>query len=126
MYAVDLLANIQPLVLVDDNRRIATEARVRIVHASPSAGNVDIYVTAPGDGIDAIDPAFADVPFLAETGYVSLAAGSYDVTVTPTGTKTAAIGPATIAVDAGGIYTAAARDEIGSGTPLGLILLDDF
>ena len=124
--AVDTLANIQPLVLVDDIRRVATEARVRIIHASPSAGDVDIYVVAPGGSIDGVTPNFSAVPFLADTGYVSLAPGDYDVIVTATGSQTAAIGPATISVAAGGIYTAAARDEVGIGTPLGLILYDDF
>jgi hypothetical protein len=124
--AVGELAAIEPLVLVDDTRRIATEARARIVHASPSAGPVDIYVTAPGAGIDTATPAFANVAFKAETGYVPLAAGSYDVTVTPTGSKVAAIGPVTLDLAAGNIYTAVARDEFGGGLPPGLILLDDF
>jgi hypothetical protein len=46
--------------------------------------------------------------------------------VTATGTKTAAIGPATITVTNNGVYTAVARDNVGGGMPLGLILLDDF
>jgi hypothetical protein len=126
VYATGPLATIAPYVLVDDDRSIATNAKVRIVHTAPSAGNVDIYVTAPGASIATASPTFANVPFRAETGYVALAAGSYDVTVTPTGTKTAAIGPATITVDNGGVYTAAARDAAGGGAPFGLILLDDF
>jgi hypothetical protein len=126
VFATGTLASIAPYVLTDDNRRIATEAKVRIVHTAPGAGNVDIYVTAPGAGIASATPAFTNVPFRAETGYVSLAGGSYDVTVTPTGTKTAAIGPATITVDDGGVYTAAARDAAGGGAPFGLILMDDF
>lgn len=126
VYAVNTLANIEPLVLQDDRRPIATQAKVRIIHGSPAAGAVDIYVTAPGAGIATVTPTFANVPFKAETGFVSLAAGSYDVTVTPQGSKTPAIGPATIAVANGGVYTAVARDAAGGGAPLGLILLDDF
>ena len=122
----EMMDQLDKAVLVDDLRRVATEARVRIFHGSPTAGEVDIYVVAPGTDITDETPAFTAVPLGADTGYVPLAAGDYDVIVTPTGTKDAAIGPATITVAAGGIYTAAARDEIGGGTPLGLILYDDF
>ena len=126
VYASGLLASIAPHVLVDDDRSIATEAKVRLVHMAPSAGLVDIYVTPPGADIATLSPTFAGVDFKAETGYVGLAGGSYDVTVTVAGTKSAAIGPATIMLSDGGVYTAAARDATGGGAPFGLILLDDF
>lgn len=126
VYASNVLASITPVVLVDDNRAVATEARVRIVHMAPGAGLVDIYVTAPGEDIASISPAFAEVDFTDETGYVSLAGGEYDVTVTPSGSKEPAIGPATVELLDGGVYTAAARDAEGGGAPFGLILLDDF
>ncbi len=116
---------ITPLVLADTPRRIATEAQVRLVHASTLAGNVDIYVTATAD-ISAATPAFANVPFKAETGYVSLLPGSYVVTVTPAGSKTAAIGPVPLTLAGNKIYTAVARDGTERTAPLGLILLDDF
>ncbi|MEM9385879.1 MAG: DUF4397 domain-containing protein [Pseudomonadota bacterium] len=124
--ATGLLADFSLLVLEDDDRPIATDARVRIVHGSPAAGEVDIYVAAPQTDIATIDPAFAAVPFRADTGYVPLAPGDYEVTVTPTGTTDAAIGPIVITVEAGGTYTAVARDAQGGGAPLGLILFDDF
>jgi hypothetical protein len=124
--AVGRLASIEPLVLTDNRRRIATQAKVRIVHASPTAGNVDIYVVAPGTALTTATPAFANVAFKANTGYVNLAAGTYSVAVTPTGSKTPAIGPADITVSNNRVYTAIARDASGGGTPLGLILLDDF
>ena len=124
--AVDNLATIQPLVLTADNRRVGTEAKLRVVHGSPTAMNVDIYLVAAGTDITDVAPTLADIPFLADTDFLSVAAGSYDVIVTPTGTKDAAIGPATIELAAAGIYTAIAADAAGGGAPLGLILLDDF
>ncbi|MEO0576523.1 MAG: DUF4397 domain-containing protein [Pseudomonadota bacterium] len=126
VYAVDVFANIGAQVLVDDRRPVATQAKVRIVHGSPSAGPVDIFVTAPGTDIATATPAFSNVAFQGETGYVDLAPATYTVTVTPTGTTTAAIGPIDITVDGGGVYTAVARDPLPGETALGLILLDDF
>lgn len=116
--------SIKPWVLADMPRRIATAAQVRIGHASTVAGNVDIYVTASRD-ISTATPAFRNVPFMAETGYVSLLPGSYVVTVTPTGSKTAAIGPVELRLQGNKIYTAVARDGVAGAAP-GLILLDDF
>jgi hypothetical protein len=124
--AVGELAAIEPLILTDDPRRVATNAKVRIVHASPTAMDVDIYVTAVGVDINAETPTLENVAFKDNTGYLALPAGDYDVTVTPTGTKTAAIGPATISVSDGGIYTAVARDPLPGAAEFGLIVSDDF
>lgn len=123
LLAVGALVNIEPLLLTDNNRSVATEAKVRLVHASTLAGNVDIYVVAEGTAIANANPAFTNIPFKAETGYVSLAAGEYDVVITPTGTKTEAI-KATLTFANGEIYTAIARDGAGLTTPLSVIGLD--
>lgn len=118
-----------PAVLDTTDRRVATEARVRIVHAAPSAGEVDIYVT-PTDDISEADPAFAGVDFdaaeLQTTGLVSLAPGEYWVTVTLAGTQDAAIGPIMLELDGSGLYTAIAVDDTEGGLPPQLILMDDL
>jgi hypothetical protein len=126
VYAVGYLASIEPYVLEEDFRSIATEAKVRIAHLAPGAGLVDIYVTAPGAGIADADPAFTGIDFKNETGYVGLMGGSYDVTVTTAGTKTVAIGPSQIDVVDGRVYTAVARDAAGGGGPFALTVIDEL
>ncbi|MEP7702776.1 CHRD domain-containing protein [Paraglaciecola sp. 25GB23A] len=120
------LATIGLDLVVDMPRPIATAAKVRIFHASPDAGNVDIYVTADGD-IANVDPAFAAVPFttpmLAETGYVELAAGDYVVTVTGAGSKDAAIETGTLSLAVNKVYTAIAIDSANGPT---LLTADDL
>jgi hypothetical protein len=123
--AVDYFNAIEPLILTDDARPVATNAKVRIVHASPTAQDVDIYVTAPEAGIAEVDPTLSAVPFKANTGYLALPAGDYDVTVTLPGTKDIAIGPATISIADGGVYTAIARDPLPGQMDFGLIVLVD-
>jgi hypothetical protein len=87
---------------------------------------VDIYVTAPGTDITTVAPAFANVPFKGETGFVPLAPGNYDIKVTPAGVP----GVVAIAVDdlqlsGGDVLTAIARDNAGGGAPLGLVVIDE-
>ncbi len=124
--AIGPLASIQPLVLNDDPRSVGTYAKVRIKHASPTAADVDIYVAAPGTDINTIDPAFSTVPFAASTGYVNLPAGDYEVTVTPAGTKDAAIGPAAFTFADGDVFSVVARDALGGGGPLNVIVTSDL
>lgn len=123
--ALNNLANIEPLVLVDNTRTVATEARVRVIHGSSAAGTVDVYVTEPMADISNMMPNLSNIELRADSGFLGLAAGSYDVSVTIAGTKDIAIGPAQITVEAGKIYTIIARDGMNlSG--FGLTLLDDF
>ncbi len=125
LLAVNQLSAIEPLLVTDNLRKVATEARIRLIHASTLAANVDIYVVAAGASIANATPNFANVPFKADTGYVSLAAGNYDVIITPTGTKTEAI-KATLSLSNGKIYIAIARDGTNLTTPLGVIGLDEL
>ncbi len=53
------------------------EARVRVVHASPDAPAVDVWVNGA--------VAFSNAPFKGITDYAALEPGSYNVQVSPTG-----------------------------------------
>ena len=112
--------------LVLDPRSIATEARIRLTHASPSTGNVDIYLLPAGGDINAATPNFADVPFAADTGQLSIAAGTYDIFVTLAGSKTPAISAAGVALTGGEVWEILARDPNQDGSegtlPLALIV----
>ena len=119
----------------DDPRPIPLFAKVRIIHASVTAASltpdtVDIDVTAPGTDIsdESVAPTLTDVPYLANTGFLSVAGGTYDITVTVSGSRTPAIGPLTdVAIEDGGVYTIIARDALpgDAATDLGVILIDD-
>lgn len=59
------------------------EAMVRVVHASPDAPNVDVWV----DG----ETVLTDVPFTAVSDYLTVPAGTYNIQVTATGDTTPVI-----------------------------------
>jgi hypothetical protein len=85
----------------------ADEARVRVIHASPDAPNVDVY--ANGNAV------LTDVPFEASSGYLAVPAGSYTFEVFPAGADSNATEPV-ISIDAdlesGTDYTVAAIGEL--------------
>jgi len=126
--AVGSLADgsLQPLILTDDQRSIGVDAKVRVVHGAPGAGTVDVYVVAPGTDITTATPAIPAFDFLDNTGFITLPAGSYEVSVTAAGDPTiVAIDAAPLTIVDGGVYTAIARDAQGGGAPFDLILIDD-
>ena len=124
--ATGRVASIAPLVLTDDQANPASgNIRLRLVHASPTAGNVDIYVTTPTADIATTAPTLSNVAFRAASNYLEVPAGTYRVRITPAGTKTAAIDVNNVALAAGQVRTAVAVDAVGGGTPLGAILLAD-
>lgn len=101
------------------------DAKLRAAHAVPDAPAVDVYVgVAPEDD----DPTVAGLEFGEVTGYLELAAGEYEVTVTVAG-KTNPVGPTPITVDlAAEDYTAAATGNLspeGDEDGFGLDVFED-
>lgn len=97
--AVGQLANIEPLVLVDNNSAPAAGmAHVRFVHASPDAPAVDIAVT--GGPV-----LFSNVAFKGVGDYLPVNAGTYDLEARVAGTETVALSVPGVALAEGGVYT---------------------
>jgi hypothetical protein len=121
------LDNLGLLAEADDRRRVATAGKLRVIHGSPNTDLVDLYIVdSTITDITAEDAFATDIPYLFNSGYLEVAPGTYNIYITPAGTKDKAISAEGIGLDAGGIYTAIARDPIAPDTALGLILLDDF
>lgn len=117
--AVGKLADIEPLVLTDNNAAPAAgKAHVRFVHASPDAPAVDIAVKG-GPVI------FSNVAFKGVGDYTPVDAGTYDLEVRLAGTNTVALDLPGIALSDGTVYTVFAMG-LASGSPaLTAVLSED-
>jgi hypothetical protein len=122
---------ITAFVTADTNTAPAIGAvRVRVVHMAPSAGNVDVFVTAVGADLSLATPTLANVPLRA-SAYLSVAAGTYQVRVVPAGTAASAraanvaINLASVALPANGARTIIAADNSVGGAPFRFIALVD-
>lgn len=114
--AVGKLANIEPLVLVDNNAAPAAgKAHVRFVHASPDAPAVDIAVK--GGPV-----LFPNVAFKGVGDYLPVDAGTYDLEVRLAGTDTVALPLDGIQLDAGTVYTVFAMGLAGGEPALTAVL----
>jgi hypothetical protein len=127
IYAVGTLSplNLEPLVVPENRRPVATSAVLNITHAAanPVAASVDIYLTE-NVGISGSTPALSDVKFKDYANGIYVAAGSYYVTITVAGD------PTTVAIDSapatladGVVYQVVAIDD-SMGTGFNLIVSD--
>lgn len=108
--ALNFLAEIEPLVLEDDNSKpMFGKAKVRFVHASPDAPTVDI--TLP-DGTTLFD----DVSFRESGGNIQVPADTYTLQVRDQTGQVVVLTLENIAVKSGGIYTIFAVGLL-NGTP---------
>lgn len=94
----------------------ADEARVRVLHASPDAPAVDVWLD--GSKVDAL----TNVPFGVISGYLAVPAGDHEIKVVVAGTTTSVI-EATVSLEAGQSYTVAAIGPVASIGPK--IFVDD-
>jgi hypothetical protein len=86
----------------------AGTSMVRVLHASPDAPAVDVYLD--GTAVSAL----ANVPFGVISGYLAIPAGAHNVKVYATGTTTSPVIDADVTVAAGKKYTIAATGAVAS------------
>lgn len=94
-------------------------ARVRVAHASPDAPNVDVLI----DG----ERRISNIPFRAVTDYLSLGAGSYDVSITAAGDPDTVAFEGEVSFETDTDYTITAIGELSEDTfrPTALVDADD-
>ncbi len=92
-------------------------AEIRVLHLSPDAPNVDVYVN--GDGT----PAIVDLAFELGTAYIELPPDTYTFDVAPTGTSIddSVLTVADLQLDEDMRYSAVAYDFVDNITALALV-----
>ncbi len=124
--AANTVANIEPLVIEDDIDAPASgNAAITVVHSSPAAPSVDVYVTDPDAALPA-SPLLADIPFKTISEELEVPAGDYKVRITPAGSTTVVYDSGTLSLVDGVEYIAIAADDINSASLVGLTILTDL
>jgi LPXTG-motif cell wall-anchored protein len=96
----------------------AGEAQVRVAHLAPDAPNVDVYVNG--------EPVLTDVAYTTISDYLSLPAGTQQVTVYATGDTSTPVIDTPVEVAAGGAYTIAAVGLVADGSLTAQVYEDDL
>ena len=119
----DMEDNDQLFVVEDEVRRVATAAKLRAIHASTTAGNVDIYVSADSTPSDD-DVILKNVAYKGDSTALSITPGEVYVMVTPVDApETVVIDSGLLALTGGSITTLIAADDGNGGFTA--ISLDD-
>jgi hypothetical protein len=109
----------------------AIESRLRLVHLSPPAGPLDVFVTAPGADLATATPTVADLRIQGLSPYVVLAPGTVQVRAVPAGTPAGSraanvvINSGNVAAAGGTGRTVVLADNNVGGAPLRAVVLSD-
>jgi len=125
LLATGLPGAVEPVLLTDTSTAPASgKIRLRLVHASPSAGAVDVYVGAQDQDIASVTPTLSNVTTGTASDYLTLDAGTYRIRLTALGGKDPLFDE-TVTVSEGAVRTIIVRDAAAGGVPLGAVVLDD-
>lgn len=122
---------IAPLVFPDDNRRIATAAKLRVIHGAVEAQVVDVYLVSTADTgagdtvIGNAEPALDDFEYGQSSGYLQVAPEDYVVFIADI-SGNVLFKSGSLILEAGGVYSAVARLNTDLASTATVTLLDDF
>ncbi|HEY7351836.1 MAG TPA: DUF4397 domain-containing protein [Terriglobales bacterium] len=110
-----ILATDAGATVLADNKTMPSSGniQIRVVNASNALGTADVYVITPGSDISAMNPTVAGLAFRSASSYQTVAAGSYEVVFTQSGSKNAIISSNALSFGAGQIRTVASLDGNG-------------
>ena len=133
LISVNPFSSITLTPFTDDNTVPASgNFRLRIIHASPTAGNVDVYLVTPPGPIGGLSPQTKNLSFspsggASATSYFSLPAGNYEVVLTQAGTQNPIFGlDASYTLTAGQVRTIVILDSPNGGGPWQELELNDL
>ena len=122
----------------DNTAAAATDTRVRIVNMSPTAGAVDVFITAIGADLSTATPRATNLAYKTASAYFSMTApSSYQIRAVPAGTAPANragavtislvsnVAPLPLAFAAGTGRTVVIADNSTGGTPLRAVVIAD-
>lgn len=94
----------QSLTLTDDNSAPTSgNAKLRLIHVSPSLGTADVYIVSPGTDINTVSPTISNFAFGSASAYQS--ARNYEIIYAFAGQKITAIDSGSQSLSAGQIRT---------------------
>jgi Domain of unknown function (DUF4397) len=109
----------------------SAQTRLRFVQLSPTAGAVDVFITAPGADLAAATPNLTSVAYQGVSPYFTVAPGTYQIRAVPAGTAPAnraasvTINVASVAFAGATGRTIVAADNNVGGAPLRAFVLSD-
>ena len=116
----------------DDNSAPPSgQTRVRIVNMSPTAGPIDVFITAAGADLAAATPNATNIAYQGTSAYLNVAPGTYTFRAVPAGTAPASRAAAVSITQAGIVLaggtgrTIVTADNNTGGAPLRAFVLSD-
>ncbi len=113
-------------VILDSNPAAASnQTRVRVVNMAPSAGAVDVFITAVGADLATATPAVANLAYQTASAYLTLSPGTYQLRVVLAGTapanRTASVTVSTVTI---GTTANQASFALAGGTGRTIVIAD--